>query len=153
MTESIAPLTPLGVRVITVLLVRHADIDLPPAGADPSLNDAGRARAGALAHVVGDAGVGAVFTSSFARTRQTAEPTCRALGIAAREMPPASTVAREARAGAFGPVLLIVGHSNTVPQVVAALGVAEPPVIGETEFDHLYVVTCTESAVLLKLKY
>lgn len=117
--------------MITILLVRHADIDLPPVTADPALNAAGRERAEALAHVVGVAGVTTVFTSTFRRTRQTAEPALRALGIDGRIMPDAATVARDARAGEFGGVVLVAGHSNTVPEVIAALGVPAPPVIGE----------------------
>ena len=142
--------------MITVLLVRHADIDLPPVTADPSLNDAGRERAEALAHVVGTAGVNTVFTSSLTRTKETVEPILEVLGIGAREMPAAATVAQKARAGEFGAVVLIAGHSNTVPEVIAALGVpAPPPVIGETQFDNLFVVTLIEptGANLLALKY
>jgi len=71
-------------------------------------------------------------------------------------MPAATTVARKARAGELGSVVLIAGHSNTVPEVIASLGVPAPaPVIGETEFDNLFVVTVTRasSANLLTLKY
>jgi len=141
--------------VITVLLVRHADIDLPPASGDPSLNDAGRRRAEALAHVVGPAGVTTVFTSTLRRTKETAEPTLKELGLSGRTMPAPATVAQQARAGELGAVVLIAGHSNTVPEVIAALGVPTPPVIGETEFDNLFVVTVTEptGASLLALKY
>jgi phosphohistidine phosphatase SixA len=141
--------------VSTIVLVRHADVDLPPATTDPGLNAAGRARAEALAHVLGSAGVATVFTSSFTRTRETVAPLLEVLGIEAREMPPAATVARQARAGELGAVVLIAGHSNTVPEVIAALGVPAPPVIGETRFDNLFVVTVSEltGADLLVLKY
>jgi phosphohistidine phosphatase SixA len=142
--------------VTTILLVRHADIDLPPTTADPSLNEAGRVRAAALAYVAGSAGVTTVFTSPLTRTKETVAPIVEALGVHAREMPPADTVARQARAGQLGAVVLIAGHSNTVPEVIAALGVPAPaPVIGETQFDNLFVVTLAESAVasLLTLKY
>lgn len=141
--------------MITILLVRHADIDLPPVTADPPLNAAGRERAEALAHVAGSAGVSTVFTSALTRTKETAEPILKVLGIAGREMPAAAAVARQARAGDLGAVVLIVGHSNTVPEVIAALGVPAPPVIGETEFDNLFVVTVTEpsGASLLALRY
>jgi phosphohistidine phosphatase SixA len=145
-----------GGPVITILLVRHADIDLPPASADPSLNEAGQLRAEALAHVAGAAGVTTVFTSSLARTKETAAPIVKALGLRAREMPAAATVARQARTGRLGPVVLIAGHSNTVPEVIAALGVPPPaPVIGETEFDNLFVVTLAQpsGAGLVVLRY
>jgi phosphohistidine phosphatase SixA len=137
--------------VITILLVRHADIDLPPATADPPLNSAGRRRAEALAHVVRPAGVTTVFTSSLRRTEQTVQP----LGIAAGEMPDPAVVAGRARTGEYGPVVLIAGHTNTVPAVITALGVPRPPVIPETQFDNLFVVTLTEpaGASLLALKY
>ncbi|MFI5895083.1 phosphoglycerate mutase family protein [Actinoplanes sp. NPDC051513] len=133
--------------MITVLLVRHADIDLPPASADPPLNATGRARAEALARVVGRAGVTAVFTSALTRTKQTVA----SVGIESRVMP--DDVAPRIRAGEFGDVVLIAGHSNTVPEVIAELGVAAPPVIGETEFDNLFVVTVSDDAALLSLKY
>jgi phosphohistidine phosphatase SixA len=141
--------------VITILLVRHADVDRPPVTKDPSLNDAGRQRAQALAHVVAPAGVTTVFTSSLRRTKETVGPTLQMLGIGAREMPAPVTVAREARAGTLGAVVLIAGHSDTVPEAIAALGVPSPPVIGETQFDNLFVVTLTEpaGASLLALKY
>lgn len=138
--------------MITILLVRHADIDLPPHSADPSLNEAGRDRAEALAHVAGAAGVTTVFTSSLRRTKETAEPISKLAGTACLEMPPPAVVAREIRAGQHGPVVLIVGHSNTVPEVIVALGSPSPPAIHETEFDNLFVVTLPESG-LLALRY
>jgi phosphohistidine phosphatase SixA len=140
--------------VTTILLVRHADIDLPPATADPSLNEAGRERAAALTHVAGSAGVTTVFTSPLTRTKETVAPIAEALGLEPREMPPADVVAQQARAGELGAVVLIAGHSNTVPEVIAALG-APAPVIGETQFDNLFVVTLAEPGVasLLTLKY
>jgi hypothetical protein len=155
-TESIGSLTDDGGPVSTILLVRHADIDLPPASPDPSLNDAGRERARSLAHVVGPAGVTAVFTSALARTKQTAAPALAILGIKACVMPDPRIVAGEIRAGEHGAVVLIVGHSNTVPGVIGALGVPEPlPVIGEHDFDNLFLVSLGESAGagLLALKY
>jgi broad specificity phosphatase PhoE len=138
--------------MVTILLVRHADIDLPPASADPSLNEAGRQRAGTLAQIIGPAGITAVFTSRFRRTRETAAPTVELTGLTAQEMPP--DVAGAAAAGKFGPLVLIVGHSNTVPAVIAELGVPSPPVIRETDFDNLFIVTVTEGGVnFLALKY
>jgi phosphohistidine phosphatase SixA len=141
--------------VVAVLAVRHADIDLPPGSADPDLNAAGRARADALAHVVERAGVGAIFTSEFARTRQTVEPSARELGLVPRLAPPAATLARDALAGRFGEVLLVSGHSNTVPMILAALGATSPPVIGEREFDNLFVLTTNsgDDARLVHLRY
>jgi broad specificity phosphatase PhoE len=97
-----------------------------------------------------------VVTSSFARTKETAAPTLAVLGVGARQMPDPAVVVREIRSGELGGVVLIVGHSNTVPDVIGALGVPAPlPVIGETQFDNLFIVTLGEptGASLLALKY
>ena len=127
--------------MVTVVAVRHADIDLPPASQDPELNAAGLLRADALAHVVARSGITTIFTSQFARTKQTVEPSARQLGLVPRLAPPATTLARDALAGDFGDVILVAGHSNTIPTILEALGAASPPVIGEREFDNLFVLT------------
>jgi phosphohistidine phosphatase SixA len=142
----------------TVLLVRHADIDLPSAAGsnDPPLNAAGRARAEMLAHVAGVAGLTKIFTSPFARTKQTVEPLAASLGVQPREVPSPHALAREVLSGTAGAVVLIAGHSNTVPQMIAAFGVPPPmPTIGEREFDNLFVVTVTApgQASSVRLKY
>jgi phosphohistidine phosphatase SixA len=141
--------------MITVLFVRHADIDLPPASPNPSLNLSGHARAEGLVHVAGRAGVNAIFTSSYARTKETVAPLAARLGLQAREAP--TGLIDDLLSGPDGAVVLIAGHSNTVPQMIAALGVPPPlPVIGESDFDNLFVVTAiatTGQAALVNLKY
>jgi phosphohistidine phosphatase SixA len=106
--------------MITVLLVRHADIDLPPSSSNPPLNAKGRARADTLAHIASDAGVTAVFTSSFMRTKQTAEPLAARLGLQTQVTPPPPTFAQQVVSGALGEVIVVAGHSDTVPQMIAA---------------------------------
>jgi phosphohistidine phosphatase SixA len=130
-------------RVKTVILVRHADIDIPPVpGPDDQLqlNAAGRIRAEAIAHVAGAAGVTAVFTSTALRTKQTAAPLATALGVQAKPVPDSLAQFVTAVMSAAGPAVLVVGHSNTVPQMIAALGATfpGPPIQG---FDDLFVVT------------
>jgi phosphohistidine phosphatase SixA len=139
----------------TVLLVRHADIDLPPRSSNPPLNAAGRLRAGGLAHIAGGAGVTAVFTSTFTRTIQTVGPLVARLGLAAHPVPPPAVLAQQVTAGALGSVVVIAGHSNTIPELIEALGVPAPaPAIGEHEFDNLFVLTVVGGeAGLLRLKY
>jgi len=140
----------------TVLLVRHADIELPPHSDDPPLSSAGRERAETLAHVVGAARVTTVFTSSRLRTKQTAEPLVARIGVPPRETPPPAAFAQQVRSGIFGEMIMVVGHSNTVPQMMDALGVPPPlPEIGEREFDNLFVVTVLQPgpASMAHLKY
>jgi phosphohistidine phosphatase SixA len=124
-----------------VLLVRHADIDLPPAGANPPLNAAGQLRAVELARLLRSAGVTAILTSNFIRTKQTVVPLSDQSGIDPQEAPAPTDLAAQVRSGSFGELVVIAGHSNTVPTMMEALGVPGPlPVIGEREFDNLFAV-------------
>jgi broad specificity phosphatase PhoE len=141
-------------EIAVVLAVRHADIDLPPLSGNPQLNAAGRARADALARVVGGAGVTDIFTSQFVRTRQTVAPTAERLGLTPRLVPPPADLAHKIRAGQLGSVVLIAGHSDTIPEILTALGAPPPPPISEAEFDNLYVATLSAEATrLLHLRY
>src|SRR5690242_14861448 len=94
-----------------------------------------------------DAGVTAVITTQFARTRETARRAAEALAITSEvrraggsTAQHAQDVARMVQAHAGG-VVLVVGHSNTIPAIVAALGAPQPPPICDSEYADLYVVT------------
>ena len=139
----------------TILAVRHADIDLPTLGTDPSLNSAGAQRALALAQLTGSAGISTILTSQFTRTKLTVAPTAQLLGLVPTVTPPPQELAQQVRAGHLGNVILIAGHSNTIPEVVAAFGAAPVPTIGERDFDNLFIITVLESnlAGLLHLHY
>ena len=134
-----------------VLLVRHAEQGGEPT-ADPPLTERGRARAEALAHALQGAGVDAIIVSSRARTRQTAQPLANLTGITPEIVPVGSgavdehvqEVARRVQELPSGSVVLVVGHSNTIPAIAAALGVTTAPAIADTEFDALYVVRLPE---------
>jgi len=133
--------------VTTVLLVRHADIDLPPSSDDPPLNELGRHRAELLARIVAEAGVTAIVTSVFRRTKQTAQPLASLTQL--HPVVAGPDLADHIRAGSLGEVVLVVGHSNTVPALVEELG-GTPSPIGEREFDNLFVVTVDAGGVRLK---
>lgn len=130
----------------TVLLVRHAEIDLPPVSANPDLNEAGRARAKDLLRVVTRSGIAHAFSSSLARTQQTLEPLSDALAVPVSLAPEPVVLAAKVRTGSLDGVILVAGHSNTIPQYVAALGVGQPcPAIDESDFANLFVVTVPQS--------
>ena len=142
--------------VTTVFLVRHAEKEKTPP-ADPPLSEAGLARSKNLARVLQKAGIKAVYTSQFLRTRQTAQPLAEALGITAIQVPlrmdPSNPrkVSEESLREAIEKVyehggggVLIVGHSNTVPEMIRLLGGDQIPFIDESMYDDLFVVTVYE---------
>jgi broad specificity phosphatase PhoE len=142
-----------------VFLVRHAErADATSGGtmmmaSDPDLSEAGHARAARLAAMLRDAGITGIFTTEYKRTRQTAEPLARRLGIEPVAIPAKDVAALlEKLKGASGNVL-VVGHSNSVPGVIEALGVTGPIAIADDEFDNLFIVTPGTPARLVRLRY
>ena len=123
-----------------IYLVRHAE--KAANGTDPALSPAGRERAGLLADRLAKAGIGAIHSTDFRRTRDTAAPLARRLGLPVLLYDPErpeDLVETIRRAGGRH---LVVGHSNTVPELVALLGGDGGPPIDEAgEYDRLYVVT------------
>lgn len=133
------------------VLVRHADP--VTGGTDPGLSTAGRHRAAALANMLKDAGIKAIFTSELRRTKETAAPLASLLSItpaviAADPAVAANQIRAVKRA-------LVIGHTNTVPPIVKALGGPANVVIGATEFDRLLVmpVPANGAESLLALRY
>jgi broad specificity phosphatase PhoE len=124
-----------------VILVRHAERAAEPAG-DPALTPAGEQRAQALAQALAGLRVNAIVTTQFRRTRDTAAPLAQALGVqplvvdARASHVQAVVDAVRAQTG----VVLVVGHSNTVPAVLAALGGPRLADLCETSFHHVFVV-------------
>ena len=106
---------------MVVVLVRHAEKAPTPAD-DPGLTDAGRTRAAALADALSDARVDAIITTAVERTRQTAAPLAQKqhvtpIVVQAGADTPAHVraVAAAVRRQAAGPLVVVVGHSNTIP--------------------------------------
>ena len=127
-----------------VIVVRHAE--RAPGSGDPPISEAGQARATALAEIGKAAGVSAVITTQFQRTRQTAQPLFEALGITPVVVNTQSDIAKHAAdiAAAVrqfaGKTVLVVGHSNTVPAIVAALGGPKYKDLCEPEYDNLFTL-------------
>ncbi len=137
------PAGSLSAQETIVILVRHAEKTAEPAS-DPLLSPVGIARADALLESVRGAGITHILTTTLHRTVFTAAPTANALGIASVPINPRSAnhvadVVAAIRERAGG-VVLVVGHSNTVPGIVNALG-GQAPEICDNEYDNMYVMT------------
>ncbi len=121
-----------------VVLVRHADRGTAPAD-DPALSPAGEARARALADALSRAGITAIVTTQFRRTRDTARPLADRLGLQP-EVVDTGAAGGHARQGADavrrhpGGRVLVVGHSNTITAIAAQLGAPTLPELCETTF-------------------
>lgn len=144
----------------TVVLVRHAEKELSTIE-DPPLAPDGELRAQRLSKLLGKVtGVGriqAIYVSDTRRTQQTAAPLAARLHmepvvIAGGDV---RQVARLALHGHRGGAVLIVGHSNTIPQIIERVSGIEIPPIGDDEFDDMYVVSVPTlgKASLLRLEY
>ncbi|MEZ4422024.1 MAG: histidine phosphatase family protein [Gemmatimonadota bacterium] len=138
----------------TVFVVRHAEKIHPDSnGVEVPLSAEGAARAEALAHVLADAGVTAVYSTATTRTRATAGPLADRWGLAPTDYGNPAELAGALQHRNAGDAVLVSGHSNTVGPTVAALGAAvDPSTIGD--YDNLYVVTLTpEGASAVNLQY
>jgi phosphohistidine phosphatase SixA len=142
-----------------VVLIRHAD---PAPGDDnPGLSAAGTRKAATLARMLAGTGVTAIFTSSLRRTKDTAAPLAAQLTITPSVIDDdfataaAQVKAAGSAAATAGACVLVVGHSNTVPEIIKALGGPANVTIGATEFDRMFVLHGPASGAgsLLSMRY
>jgi 2,3-bisphosphoglycerate-dependent phosphoglycerate mutase len=142
--------------ITTVILVRHAEKSTTPKD-DPILSDTGKSRAEHLANMLSNAGVQAVYTSQYERTKSTASPLAMKLGINATVIDAAKSdeFANSIRSKNAGQIVLVVGHSNTLPEIIHELGGPEIPELDDQEYDSFFVLSVPESgeSKLLKLKF
>jgi phosphohistidine phosphatase SixA len=140
----------------SVFVVRHAERAdagmMAAAGADPDLSAAGHSRADGLAATLKDARITAIFVTEFKRTQQTAGPLAKSLGLEPTVVSSKDTAGLVQRVKAAAGNVLVVGHSNTVPDIIKALAV-ESVTIGDSDYDNLFVVTDGSSPSVLRLHY
>lgn len=135
----------------TVVIVRHAERAAAPAN-DPVLTPAGSLRAAALKAALADARVSVIITTHLQRTQLTAKPLADSLGLALTVVRAGSplqahldSVAATVRRQPSGSVVLVVGHSNTVPGIIAALGGPRMPDLCDAQYASLFVLSMFEA--------
>ena len=153
-------------KVTTVFLVRHAERDSAPPQ-DPALSEAGKARSQELARLLSKSGIRYIYTTQFMRTKQTAEPLSKQLGVALTPVnvkisPSNPRAVAEDSIKEFvnkiyergGEPALIIGHTNTVPEIIRMLG-GDAESIDEKSYDDLFIVTVygKGKAQVVRLKY
>jgi broad specificity phosphatase PhoE len=135
----------------TIFIVRHAE--KADATKDPDLSDAGRARAEALAKTLRDANITEIYATEFKRTQQTAAPLAKALGITVTILPAKDNAALIAKLRASTGNMLVVGHGDTIPDLIKAFGISDPINIGENDYDNLFAMVPDQKPHLIRLHY
>ena len=138
----------------TVVLVRHAE--LQSSSDDSGLTATGQKRAELLEFMFQTAGVTALFTSELRRTKDTAQPLADRIPLVPIVLPGLNPAAHRDRVLAVpSGVALVVGHTNTVPQLIAALGAGNNVKIDANEFDRMFIVSLRDGGggSLLSLHY
>lgn len=138
-----------------VMAVRHAEkVD---ESSDPLLSAAGKARARALARHLRTAGIKAIYVTQYKRTGLTAAPLAAAAGLKPIVIHSDARQELVDRIRKDNPndVVLVVGHSDSVPEVLRLLGHPEPVTIGHAEYDSLFVAIPNEGGppTVLRLRY
>lgn len=119
-------------------------------GADPALSDKGRANAERLADLFGGEPPDAVYVSATRRARESAAPLAARFGVTPKEYDPRDTPGLLAALRAERGSVLIVGHSNTVPDIVAGLGGTRPADLSEADYGDLWIVARSDGATQRK---
>lgn len=145
-----AVLSPVAAEAQMVILVRHAERadggaagqpmtgQSTPNNPDPELSDAGKARAARLATMLADSGIVAIYTTEYRRTKDTAAPLAAQLKLTPQVLGSRDQAALVAgiKSHTSGAVL-VVGHSNSVPAIIKALG-GPDVTIADAEYDNLF---------------
>lgn len=132
----------------TMIFVRHAE-RAGPSSEDPGLTPAGRRRAAELARQLVDAdvvaGIDAIYSTPYRRTKETAQSVAEALDLPINIYEPVEdyepTVDKMVK-DHKGKIILVVGHSDTLPSMIADLGASKKvPPIAENEYDNIYIIS------------
>jgi phosphohistidine phosphatase SixA len=138
-----------------VIVVRHAE--KADSSTDPGLSAAGLRRARALADLFRTAGITHIVTSEFRRTHETAEPLASALGLTVDQVPAKDLAALVEKIRGFEPaaIVLVVGHSNTIPPMLTTLGWPNQLDLKDGDYDNAFVLVPHpgERASVVRLKY
>lgn len=124
-----------------IFVVRHAERADPKDDAS-LLSAAGKRRAETLRHVLSAVALKAVYCTEYERTRQTAAPTAKAQGVSPTVL---SSEDGKGLAEALGKLkpeedALVVGHTDTIPDLLKALGVERPVALDSGDYDNLFLV-------------
>lgn len=136
--------------VLTIYLVRHAEKTTQRP--DPGLTEAGKKRALELVNVLRNKGLTAIYSSDYIRTKETARPTAELFNLDVQLYNPRDLPGIAKTLTALSGSVLVVGHSNTTPQLVELLGGESVSEINEaSEYDRLYKIVIQNDKISSEL--
>jgi broad specificity phosphatase PhoE len=135
-----------------IFIVRHAE-KASSGGKDPELSAQGQKRAEALANIVKDSKITSVFVTEFKRTRETAAPTARAVQVTPAVIAANDIAVLAEKLRTFNGNALVVGHGNTIPDLLKALGIATTVSIPEDDYAEIFAVVLGDAPQLVRLRY
>ena len=151
-----AMMVPMAAQAQMVIVVRHAEradggVSMAPAS-DPELSEVGKARAQKLAAMLADAGIVAIYTTQYRRTKDTATPLGDKIGVSYEAVPSGDMAGLVAKIKSHkSGAVLVVGHSNTVPVIVKALGGSDVK-MADDEYDSIYFVAANGTTTRIRFK-
>jgi broad specificity phosphatase PhoE len=137
-----------------VFVVRHAErADTgTQKQTDPPLSAAGEARAQKLASMLAETGVKDIFVTELKRTQDTAKPLTMKTGLAVEQVAATDAALLIAKIKSHpNDVVLVVGHSNTLPAILKALAGVDVA-IADNEYDNLFVVV-PATGTMTRIRY
>jgi broad specificity phosphatase PhoE len=141
-----------------VIVVRHAERAdggsmSPNKQPDPLLSAEGEARAKRLASMLAESGITAIYATEYRRTQDTAKPIAEKLGlkVLTHKGQDAAALAAVLKSQHVKDVVLVVGHSNTMPSVIKALG-GPAVTVPDSEYDTIYFLV-PATGTLSKIRY
>ena len=119
-------------------------------GADPGLSPEGQANASRLVALLAGDPPDAIYVSATRRARESAAPAAARFGLTLKEYDPRNTAAMLERVRAEAGTVLVVGHSNTVPDVVEGLGGTRPADLTEADYGQVWIVSRADGTTATK---
>ena len=135
-----------------VFIVRHSE-KASTGGKDPDLSTEGLKRAEALGQILKDCQITSIFVTEFKRTQETAAPTARAAHVTPTMVQANDIGALVEKLRASNGNTLVVGHGNTIPDLLKALGIGTPVSIPEDDYTEIFAVLLGDTPQLLRLHY
>ena len=141
-------------KALKVWIVRHAEKDASdPQDKDPDLSPDGAKRAEALMKKLKGQKIDSIFVTDYKRTKLTGFPLADRIGISLKtyEAAAAKQLAASLKANAAGKKILIVGHSNTVLELIEAFGGKRPLAkLTDNDYDYIFELSIKGDKVDVK---